>query len=121
MELFKEVADLYQGTYNLNDIRNIVQKFEECVKNHLAEADKDHPIQVKAFNGISLLSWLVPEQKNAAHPEALLKQLAEGGKPRFFDAVKIAVDAGISEYVRVKSDITHYYKRKIQELATEMK
>ena len=29
MELFKEVADLYQGTYNLNDIRNIVQKCEK--------------------------------------------------------------------------------------------
>ena len=100
MELFKEVADKYQGTYDLNDIRNIVQKFEECVKNHLAEADKDHPIQVKVFNGISLLSWLVPEQKNAN---------------------VFGIDADIGEYVRVKSDITHYYKRKIQELATEMR
>lgn len=99
-QLCKEISALYQGTYTLSDIKNIVECFDNCIRNHLAEADKDHPVQIKAFNGISLLSWLVPKQK---------------------DANLFGISADIDEYVRVKSDITHYYKRKINELAAEMR
>ncbi len=45
--------------------------------------------------GYAMLLCVVPEKKNAAHAEGLLEELAEGGKPSLFYAVKIAVIAGM--------------------------
>lgn len=99
-ELAKEVSNIFQGTYTSDEIRSIIRCLEDCVQNHLTEAKSGEHIQIKLLNGISILSRLVPAQRNVN---------------------LFGVNADIDSYLKIGSTITHYFKQKTNELAFDNK
>lgn len=99
-ELAKEVSNIFQGTYTVDEIRSIISCLEDCIQNHLTEAKSGEYIQIKVLNGISILSKLVPAQKNVN---------------------LFGINADIDSYLKIGSTITHYFKKKTNELAFDNK
>lgn len=93
MDLIKEIAE-ENPAYSIDDVRNILESFENCIKEKLAESEAEHPVQVKLFFGLSLLGWVVPASNRNC----------------------FGVDLEIDDKIRVKPKLTRYFTRKINEL-----
>ncbi len=95
-DLIKEISGDYPK-YSENNIKNILESLETHIKEHLAESELEHPIQIKLFFGLSLLGYVVPETTKTC----------------------FGVDIEIPNKVRVKPKITRYFVRKVNELSAE--
>lgn len=61
-DLIHEIAADYSGQYDRDDVRNILESYENHIREHLCEAaDLKKPIVVKLFSGLQINSRFVPE------------------------------------------------------------
>lgn len=61
-DLIREIAMDYVGQYDRDDVRNILESYENHIKEHLREsADLKKPIVVKLFSGLQINSRFIPE------------------------------------------------------------
>lgn len=61
-DLIHEIAADYAGQYDRDDVRNILESYENHIKEHLREAaDLKKPIVVKLFSGLQINCRFVPE------------------------------------------------------------
>lgn len=96
-DLIKEISEDYPS-YSEDNIRNILESLEIHIKEHLAESELEHPVQVKIFFGLSLLGWIVPAANKSC----------------------FGVDVKLDDRIRVKPKLTRYFIRKVNQLATEL-
>lgn len=95
-DLIKEISEDYPS-YSEDNIKNILESLEIHIKEHLAESESEHPVQVKLFFGLSLLGCIVP----AANKNCF------------------GVNVELDNRIRIKPKLTRYFIRKVNELATE--
>lgn len=61
-DLIREIAADYAGQYDRDDVRNILESYENHIREHLCEAaELEKPVVVKLFSGLQLNSRFVPE------------------------------------------------------------
>lgn len=61
-DLICEIATDYAGQYDRDDVRNILESYENHIREHLCEAAKlKKPIVVKLFSGLQINSRFIPE------------------------------------------------------------
>lgn len=93
-DLIKEISEDYPS-YSEDNIKNVLESLEMHIKEHLAESELEHPVQVKLFFGLSLLGWIVP----AANKNCF------------------GVNVKIDDRIRIKPKLTRYFIRKVNQLA----
>lgn len=95
-DLIKEISEDYPS-YSEDNIKNVLESLETHIKEHLAESESMHPVQVKLFFGLSLLGWIVPAaSKNC-----------------------FGINMELGDRIRVRPKLTRYFIRKINEVAAE--
>lgn len=97
-DLIKEISEDYPS-YSEDNIKNILESLEIHIKEHLAESELEHPVQVKIFFGLSLLGWIIP----AANKNCF------------------GVDVELNDRIRIRPKLTRYFIRKVNELAIDNK
>lgn len=61
-DLIHEIVADYTGQYDRDDVRNILESYENHILEHLCEAaDLKKPIVVKLFSGLQISSRFIPE------------------------------------------------------------
>lgn len=61
-DLIHEIVEDYTGQYDRDDVRNILELYENHIREHLCEAaELKKPIVVKLFSGLQINSRFVPE------------------------------------------------------------
>lgn len=61
-DLIREIAADYAGQYDRDDVRNVLESYENHIREHLCEAaDLKKPIVIKLFSGLQINSRFVPE------------------------------------------------------------
>lgn len=97
-DLIKEISEDYPS-YSEDNIKNILESLEIHIKEHLAESELEHPVQVKLFFGLSLLGWVVP----AANKNCF------------------GLDVKLDDRIKIKPKLTRYFIRKVNQLAFDNK
>ena len=97
-DLIKEISEDYPS-YSEDNIKNILESLEIHIKEHLAESELEHPVQVQIFFGLSLLGWIIP----AANKNCF------------------GVDVELNDRIRIRPKLTRYFIRKVNELAIDNK
>lgn len=60
-DLIHEIAADYAGQYDRDDVRNILESYENHIREHLCEAaDLKKPVAVKLFSGLQINSRFIP-------------------------------------------------------------
>lgn len=60
-DLIQEITADYTGQYSRDDVRNILESYENHIREHLYEAaDLKKPIVVKIFSGLQISSRFIP-------------------------------------------------------------
>lgn len=98
-DLIHEIAADYTGQYDRDDVRNILESYENHIREHLCEAaELEKPIVVKLFSGLQINSRFVPEHTT---------------NTPFGDNVKV------SDRIRVTARTSRHFTRKLNEQAFE--
>ena len=98
-DLIHEIVTDYFGQYDRDDVRNILESYENHIREHLCEAaDLKKPIVVKLFSGLQINSRFIPEHTTNT---------------------PFGNDVEVSDKIRVTARTSRHFTRKLNEQAFE--
>jgi len=96
-DLIREISADYAGQLDRDDIRNVLESYENHILEHLCEAaDLKKPIVVKLFSGLQINSRFIPEHVTNT---------------------PFGNDVEVGDKIRITARTSRYFTRKLNEEA----